>query len=109
VTHLLRDSDAMTIYIGCPEVRFRALAEFYRDLLGMQLYEPWGDLALQKRPPDADYIAAKTTDGGSKLRLGIGLDWWSDERPPRWPDPSIHSTCTSISPYRMPRRPRNSC
>ncbi|MGW7684747.1 VOC family protein [Kribbella sp. NPDC054772] len=87
MTHLLRDSDAMIIYIGCPEGRDRALAEFYRDLLGMQLHEPWGDLALQKRPPDADYIAGKTTDGGSKLRLGIGRDGWSDDRPPRWPDP----------------------
>lgn len=30
----------------------RALAEFYRDLLGMQLYEPYGDLTLQRRPPE---------------------------------------------------------
>jgi len=49
--HLLRDSDAMTIYIGCPEDRSRAMAEFYRDLLELQLYEPYGDLCLQRRPP----------------------------------------------------------
>ncbi|TCO24740.1 hypothetical protein EV652_108275 [Kribbella steppae] len=87
MVHLLRDSDAMTIYIGCPEDRSRAMAEFYRDLLELQLYEPYGNLCLQRRPPDADYIAGKSTDGGSKLRLGIGLDGWSDDRPPRWPDP----------------------
>ena len=92
MVHLLRDSDAMTIYIGCPAEldgggEPRLLAEFYRDLLGMQLYEPYGNLCLQRRPPDADYIAGRTTDGGSKLRLGIAPDGWSDQRPPRWPDP----------------------
>lgn len=87
MVHLLRDSDAMTVYVGGPEARLRPLAEFYRDLLGFQLYEPYGNLALQRRPPDADYIAGKSADGGSKLRLGITGDGWSEHRPPRWPDP----------------------
>lgn len=92
MAHLLRDNDAMTIYIGCPDRLSeqegrRVVAAFYGDLLGMQQYEPYGGLALQRRAPDEDYIAGRTTDGGSKLRLAFDDDGWSDLRPPRWPDP----------------------
>jgi hypothetical protein len=80
MAHLLRDSDAMTITVGAPaeidgkEGR-RVLAAFYGELLGMQAFEPWGWLKLAKRPPD------------SKLQFALDGDGWSDERPPRWPDP----------------------
>ncbi|HEY9292597.1 MAG TPA: VOC family protein [Microlunatus sp.] len=90
--HLLRDSDAMTITIGSPETigcreGRRVLADFYGELLGMQSYEPYGWLKLAERPPDGDYTAGRTTDGGSKLQLALDGDGWSDQRPPRWPDP----------------------
>lgn len=91
--HLLRDSDAMTITIGSPEnlggsEGRRVLAEFYARLLGMKTFEPYGWLKLAVRPPDADYVAGRTTDGGSKLQLALDGDGWSDLRPPRWPDPA---------------------
>lgn len=80
MAHLLRDSDAMTITIGAPgqidgEEGRQVLAAFYGELLGMQAFEPWGWLKLAKRPPD------------SKLQFALDGDGWSDERPPRWPDP----------------------
>jgi len=92
MAHLLRESDAMTITIGSPDVLDgeegrRVLAAFYGELLGMQAFEPYGWLKLAKRPPEAGYIAGDTTDGGSKLQLALDGDGWSDERPPRWPDP----------------------
>ncbi|GAB3406198.1 VOC family protein [Flindersiella endophytica] len=80
MAHRLRDSDAMTITIGAPaeidgkEGR-RVLATFYGELLGFEEFEPWGWLKLAKRPPD------------SKLQFALDGDGWSDERPPRWPDP----------------------
>lgn len=92
MAHLLRDSDAMTITIGCPELLDgkegrRVLAAFYGELLGLRAFEPYGWLKLAKRPPDDDYVAGHTTDGGSKLQLALDGDGWSDQRPPRWPDP----------------------
>ena len=65
----------------------RVLAEFYGGMLGMQVFEPYGWLKLAKRPPDGDYIAGRTRDGGSKLQFSLDDDGWSDQRPPRWPDP----------------------
>lgn len=51
----------------------RELAAFYGDLLGMQvIYEDW---LLIARDPE------------SKLVLALDGDGWSDQRPPRWPDP----------------------
>ncbi|GAA2756370.1 VOC family protein [Actinopolymorpha rutila] len=90
--HLLRDSDAMTITIGAPELidgreGRRVLAEFYGELLGMREFEPYGWLKLASRPPGEDYAAGRTTDGGSRLQLALDGDGWSDQRPPRWPDP----------------------
>ena len=90
--HLLRDSDAMTITIGSPETiddaeGRRVLADFYGALLDMQSFEPYDWLKLAVRPPDEDYVAGRTTDGGSKLQLALDGDGWSDRRPPRWPDP----------------------
>ncbi|MEQ4204023.1 VOC family protein [Actinopolymorpha sp. B17G11] len=80
MVHLLRDSDAMTITIPAPDLidgkeGRRVLAAFYGKLLGMREFEPWGWLKLAKRPPD------------SKLQFALDDDGWSDERPPRWPDP----------------------
>ena len=82
----------MTITIGCPEMLDgkegrRVLAAFYAELLGLRAFEPYGWLKLAKRPPDDDYVAGRTTDGGSKLQLALDGDGWSDQRPPRWPDP----------------------
>ena len=92
MAHLLRDSDAMTITIGCPDLLGgkegrHVLAAFYGELLGMQTFEPYGWLKLAKRPPDSEYIAGRTTDGGSRLQFALDGDGWSDQRPPRWPDP----------------------
>lgn len=80
MTHLLRDTDAMTITIGSPELingreGRRVLAEFYGALLGMSDFEPYGWLKLAKPPPD------------SKLQFALDGDGWSDQRPPRWRDP----------------------
>jgi hypothetical protein len=86
----LRETDAMTISIGAPEVidgkeGRRVLAAFYAGLLGMREFEPWGWLRLSVTPPSDDYMAGRTTSGaGSRMGLALG-DGWSDQRPPRWP------------------------
>ncbi|MFC7621620.1 VOC family protein [Microlunatus sp. GCM10028923] len=80
MAHLLRDTDAMTITIGSPELingqeGRRVLAAFYGELLGLRAFEPYGWLKLTREPPD------------TPLQLALDGDGWSDARPPRWPDP----------------------
>lgn len=92
MTHLLRDSDAMTITIGSPDMiggreGRRVMAAFYGELLGMHEFEPYGWLKLARRLPDPDNAVGQTPDGGSKLQLALDDDGWSDQSPPRWPDP----------------------
>lgn len=78
MTHLLRtEYDAMTISIGAPEKidgkeGRRVLSAFYGELLEMEENEPYGWLTLN--------------EPSGQLRLALG-DGWSEERPPRWPDP----------------------
>lgn len=91
MTHLLRDNDAMTITIGCPETLDgregrRVMAAFYAELLGLQEFEPYGWLKLARRLPRGEQ-ADGTFDGGSALQLALDGDGWSDRRPPRWGDP----------------------
>lgn len=80
MAHLLRDTDAMTITIGSPELingreGRRVLAAFYGELLGWREFEPYGWLKLTREPPN------------SPLQFALDGDGWSDARPPRWPDP----------------------
>lgn len=77
VAHLLADDDGMTVYIGCPELidgesGTQVLAAFYRELLGWRLQELYGTPFLSRNPA---------------FRIGFDGDGWSDQRPPRWPDP----------------------
>lgn len=75
MAHPLRQ---MTITIGSPPVLDgaegrRRLAAFYCGLLGMEVIrEDWLKIAK---------------DSGSPLHLALDGDGWSDQRPPRWPDP----------------------
>lgn len=68
----------LILTIGSPETLNgregrRELAAFYGDLLGMQVInEGW---LLIARQPESKFVLALDTDG------------WSDQRPPRWPDP----------------------
>jgi catechol 2,3-dioxygenase-like lactoylglutathione lyase family enzyme len=77
VAHLLADDDGMTVYIGCPELiggesGKQVLAAFYRETLGWRLGEAYGTPFLSRSPA---------------FRIGFDGDGWSDQRPPRWPDP----------------------
>jgi hypothetical protein len=77
MAHLLADDDAMTVYIGCPDLLGGrdgklVLAEFYHESLGWHLYDAYGTFFLSRSP---------------KFRIGFDDDGWSDQRPPRWPDP----------------------
>ena len=78
--HALRQ---LVITVGSPptiggEEGRRVLARFYGGLLGMEVIrEDW--LRIAKR--DADGTA-------HPLSLALDGDGWSDERPPRWCDPS---------------------
>lgn len=79
MTHLLADEDAMTIYVGCPDLLDgRAgnlvLADFYQIVLGWERSEAYGDFFLSRSP---------------KFRVGFNDSGWSDARPPRWPDPDF--------------------
>ncbi len=75
MAHALRH---MTITVGSPSVidgkeGRRRLAAFYGELLGMEIIrEDWLKIA---------------TDASSPLHLALDGDGWSDQRPPRWPDP----------------------
>lgn len=67
----------MTVYVGCPDVLggksgSLVLADFYRDVLGWDRYDAYGDFFLTRTP---------------KFRIGFNDTGWSDVRPPRWPDP----------------------
>lgn len=78
MAHLLGDEDAMTIYLGCPDLLGGkagnlVLPDFYNDLLDWRRGEAYGDFFLARR---------------SKFRLGFNGSGWSDVRPPRWPDPA---------------------
>ena len=70
----------MVITIGAPDTingseGRRELASFYGALLGMQVVsEEW--LRIAK-------------DETSALQLALDTDGWSDQRPPRWPDPEF--------------------
>ncbi len=79
MTHLLADEDGMTVYIGCPErigveTGKQVLAAFYREVLDWPLSEAWGTPFLSRNP---------------RFRIGFDGDGWSDQRPPRWPDPEF--------------------
>jgi hypothetical protein len=68
----------MTITIGSPDVidgkeGRREMAAFYEVLLGMQIIrEDWLKIATEPTSP---------------LDFALDSDGWSDQRPPRWPDP----------------------
>lgn len=70
----------LVVTIGAPrsiagEEGRRVLAAFYGELLGMQIIdEQW--LRISR-------------DRTSTLQLALDSDGWSDERPPRWPDPDF--------------------
>lgn len=77
MAHLLANNDAMTVYIGCPDSLDGqsgklVLADFYRRLLGWRLGDAYGTPFLSR---------------SRKFRIGFDGDGWSDQRPPRWPDP----------------------
>jgi predicted enzyme related to lactoylglutathione lyase len=77
MAHLLADDDGMTVYIGCPDLLGGkdgklVLADFYHDLLGWHRYDAYGTVFMSRSP---------------KFRIGFDDDGWSDQRPPRWPDP----------------------
>ena len=77
MAHLLADDDGMTVYIGCPDLLGGqdgklVLADFYRELLGWHQYDAYGTPFLTR---------------STKFRIGFDDDGWSDQRPPRWPDP----------------------
>jgi predicted enzyme related to lactoylglutathione lyase len=77
MAHLLAHDDAMTVYIGCPEMLGEksgklVLAGFYRELLGWRQGDAYGTPFVSR---------------SAKFRLGFDGDGWSDQRPPRWPDP----------------------
>jgi hypothetical protein len=77
MAHLLADRDGMTVYVGCPDVLggkqgTLVIAGFYHEVLNWQRYDVYGTHFLSKSP---------------KFRLGFDVDGWSDQRPPRWPDP----------------------
>jgi Glyoxalase-like domain len=86
MTHLLRDDDGITIYVGCPERIGDGdgrvlLAGFYQELLSWEIYEAYGDSFITTRP------WSPTISERPKFRLGFNDSGWSDVRPPRWPDP----------------------
>src|SRR5262245_37973115 len=68
----------MIITVSAPETidgteGRRVLADFYGRLLGMKIVrEDWMQIAEHDE---------------SDLRLALDGDGWSDQRPPRWPDP----------------------
>jgi hypothetical protein len=75
MTHGLQQ---MTITIGSPSLLDgkegrRQLAAFYCELLGMEIIrDDWLKIAK---------------DRTSALHFALDSDGWSDQRPPRWPDP----------------------
>lgn len=78
MAHLLSNSDAMTVYIGCPgeiggDSGKAVLADFYSRLLGWHQGDAYGTPFVSRSP---------------RFRLGFDGDGWSDQRPPRWPDPA---------------------
>jgi predicted enzyme related to lactoylglutathione lyase len=77
VVHLLADDAGMTVCVGCPgllggEDGGTVLADFYHEVLGWSRYDAYGTFFLSRSP---------------KFRIGFDGDGWSDQRPPRWPDP----------------------
>lgn len=77
MVHLLGEEDAMTVYIGCPDLLGDqagnlVVADFYHALLRWHRYEAYGDYFLTRSP---------------RFRIGFNETGWSDVRPPRWPDP----------------------
>lgn len=77
MVHLLADDAGMTVYIGCPDLLGgedgrMVLADFYHEVLGWRRYDAYGTFFLSRNP---------------KFRIGFDGDGWSDQRPPRWPDP----------------------
>ncbi|TDC31555.1 hypothetical protein E1261_10755 [Kribbella albertanoniae] len=69
----------MTVYIGCPRLLTgkdcgTVMADFYHQVLGWPVYDAYGTLFLSRSP---------------KFRIGFDGDGWSDQRPPRWPDPEF--------------------
>ncbi|MFG1819140.1 VOC family protein [Kribbella sp. NPDC049174] len=99
MAHLLRDSDAMTIYTGCPEDRSRAMAEFYRDLLELQrvvfdCYSPRslagfyeGFLGVQKRLEDSAGRVELDLDDDDDLP-NLAFQHSAQFRATRFPDPA---------------------
>lgn len=92
MAHLLADDTGMTVYIGCPDRvgdddGKKALADFYRQLLSWPQYDAYGTPFLSRTPT---------------FRIGFDHDGWSDQRPPRWPDPEhpqqIHLDITVTDP-----------
>lgn len=77
MVHLLADDAGMTVYIGCPDLLGgedgkMVLADFYHEVLGWHRYDAYGTFFVSRSP---------------KFRIGFDGDGWSDQRPPRWPDP----------------------
>ena len=77
MAHLLADDDGITVYVGCPNLLGGndgklVLADFYHGLLSWHRYDAYGTCFLSRSP---------------KFRIGFDDDGWSDQRPPRWPDP----------------------
>ncbi|MFC9687197.1 VOC family protein [Kribbella sp. NPDC056951] len=77
MAHLLADDAGMTVYIGCPrllggEDGGTVLSDFYLAVLGWPRYDAYGTFFLSRSP---------------KFRIGFDGDGWSEQRPPRWPDP----------------------
>lgn len=77
MAHLLADDAGMTVLIGCPDRvgpdnGKSVLSDFYRQLLGWPQYDAYGTPFLSRT---------------AKFRIGFDDDGWSDQRPPRWPDP----------------------
>jgi predicted enzyme related to lactoylglutathione lyase len=77
MAHLLADDAGMTVYIGCPDLLSDndgklVLADFYRELFGWPQYDAYGTRFISRSP---------------RFRIGFDDDGWSDQRPPRWPDP----------------------
>jgi len=77
MAHLLADDAGMTVYIGCPDQLGGkdgrlVLADFYHEVLGWHRYDAYGTFFLSRSP---------------EFRIGFDGDGWSDQLPPRWPDP----------------------